>query len=48
MKFKVLEGKYVIYKFSIGSVLPKQIYSGDFYSITKTKDEISVVAAQND
>ena len=48
MKFKVLEGKYAIYKFPIGSVLPERITSSDFYSITKTKDEISVVAAQND
>lgn len=48
MNFKVLTGKYAIYKFAIGSVMPERICSGDFYSITKTIDEISVVARQSD
>jgi hypothetical protein len=48
MNFEVLEANYAIYRFGNGSVLPDWIYSSGFYSITKTKDEISVVAAQND
>lgn len=48
MNFEVLESNYAIYRFGNESVLPDWIYSSDFYSITKTKDEISVVAAQND
>jgi hypothetical protein len=48
MNFEVLESNYTIYRFGNESVLPDWIYSSDFYSITKTKDEISVVAAQND
>ena len=48
MNFEVLENNYTIYRFGNESVLPDWIYSSDFYSITKTKDEISVVAAQND
>lgn len=48
MNFKVLSGKYAIYRFAIGSVLPEWIYSSDFYSVTKTTDEISVVARQSD
>ena len=48
MNFKVLIGKYAIYKFAFGSVLPERICSGDFYSITKTMDEISVIARQSD
>ena len=48
MNFKVLAGKYAIYKFAIGSVLPERTCSGDFYSITKTIDELSVVARQGD
>jgi uncharacterized protein len=47
MKLKVLKDKYAIYKFPVGSVLPERIYTSDFYSITKTKDEISVVARQS-
>jgi uncharacterized protein len=48
MNFKVLTGKYAIYKFAIGSVLPERICSDDFYSVTRTMDEISVVARQSD
>ena len=44
----VLAEKYAIYKFRIDTVLPEWIYSSDFYSITRTKDEISVVANQTD
>jgi hypothetical protein len=48
MNFYVLESNYAIYRFGNGHSLPEWIYSSCFYSITKTKDEISVVAAQND
>jgi len=48
MNFNVLSGNYAIYKFAIGSVVPERICSGDFYSITRTIDEISVVACQSD
>jgi uncharacterized protein len=48
MKFIVLKGKYSIYKFKNGSALPGWIYSSDFYSVTKTKDELSVIAVQSD
>jgi hypothetical protein len=48
MNFEVLESNYAIYRFGTGSELPQWVYSSGFYSITKTKDEISVVAVQND
>jgi hypothetical protein len=48
MNFIVLKGKYSIYKFKNGSVLPDWIYSSDFYSVTRTKDELSVVAFQTE
>jgi hypothetical protein len=44
----VLKKKYSVYRFKNESVLPAWIYSSDFYSVTKTKDELSVVAAHND
>jgi hypothetical protein len=47
MNFEVLENNYTIYRFGNASMLPDWIYSSGFYSITKTKDEISVVATQN-
>lgn len=46
MNFVVLEKKYAIYKFNHEACLPDWVYSSDFYSITRTKDELSVVAVQ--
>lgn len=48
MKFTVLPEKYSIYKFRNESSIPEWIFSADFYSVTRTKDEISVVAIQKD
>ncbi len=48
LNFTVSAKKYSICKFNVGSVLPDLIYLSDFYSITKTNDEISVVAEQTD
>jgi hypothetical protein len=48
LKFRVLEESYSIYKFKRESVLPDWIYSSDFYSITRTEDELSVIALQTE
>ncbi len=48
MNLTVLKEKYSIYKFRNDNTLPEWIYLSDFYSITKTKDELSVVTVQND
>ena len=48
MNLKILSDKYSIYKFRSESALPAWIYSSEFYSITKTRDEVSVVAIQTD
>ena len=48
MNLRILNDKYSIYKFKSESALPAWIYSSEFYSITKTRDEISVVAIQTD
>jgi hypothetical protein len=48
MNLKILDAKYSIYKFKIESSLPAWIYSSEFYSITKTSDEVSVVTTQTD
>jgi hypothetical protein len=45
---KVLQKKFSILKFQPDSVLPDWIYLSDFYSITKTQEELSVVTAQPD
>ena len=48
MNLILLNNKYSIYKFKNESVLPEWIYLSDFYSVTRTKEEISVVAPQTD
>jgi len=48
MHLILLNNKYSIYKFKNECVLPSWIYSSDFYSITRTRDEISVVASETD
>jgi hypothetical protein len=46
MTLSVLENTYSIYRFEVNSDLPQWIYHSEFYSVTRTKDEISVVAIQ--
>jgi uncharacterized protein len=48
MKLTILENNYSIYKFIKETDLPEWIYTSEFYSVTKTMDELSVVAVQND
>ena len=48
LNISVLPGNYSIYKFQEESDIPDWIYSSKFYSITRTEDEISVVANQVD
>lgn len=48
LNISVLPGDYSIYRFQAESVIPDWIYKSNFYSITKTDDEISVVANQVD
>ena len=48
MNLIILKKRYSIYKFKSDCVLPGWVYLSDFYSITKTKDELSVIAIQTD
>ena len=42
-RLKILNGQFSIYRLSIESLIPPQIYESEFYSIVKTDDEISIV-----
>jgi hypothetical protein len=48
LKFIVLRDTYAICKFDSTSKIPIWIKDLDFYSMTKTKDEVSVVCRQTD
>jgi hypothetical protein len=43
MNLIVLANNYSIYRFNKDDILPEWVYASDFYSITRTKDELSVV-----
>ena len=43
MNLKILSGKYQIVKLNLTNKLPKNIFNQEFYSITQTADEISIV-----
>ncbi len=43
LKLSVLEGLFSIHRFSADCEIPEQIYDSKFYSISKTRDELSIV-----
>jgi hypothetical protein len=44
MVLELLDKEYSIYKFNVKKQIDTNIFNNDFISITKTKDEISIVA----
>jgi len=46
LNFEILNHFYAIYRFDTNAQLPDWIYQSEFYSVTKTNDEISVVTSQ--
>jgi hypothetical protein len=44
----ILKDIYAIYRFDRNSEVPEWIESSDFYSFTRTRDEISIVCKQSD
>jgi len=46
LNFEILDSLYAIYRFDTNAQLPDWIYQSEFYSVTKTRDEISVVTSQ--
>jgi len=47
MTLELLKDQYSVYKFVPEYIISENILSDEFYSITKTKDELSVVAKTN-
>jgi uncharacterized protein len=43
LKLKVLESEFTIHRFSAKSPIPNAVYQCDFFTISKTDDEISIV-----
>jgi hypothetical protein len=47
LKMRLLEGFYGVCRLGVVEPIPQWAYQGDFFSITKTQDELSVVCLQN-
>lgn len=47
MELTILKNTYSVYRFTKGEKLPSWIYKSDFYSVTGTSHELSVVAIEN-
>ena len=43
LKLSVLEGLYTIHRFPSDHDIPEQVYESEFYSISKSEDELSIV-----
>jgi hypothetical protein len=47
LNLSILEGLFTIHRFPPNNEIPKQVYKGQFYSISKTNEEISVVCSSS-
>ena len=47
LNLKILDGSFSIHRLSPKNEIPIQIYQGQFFSITKTDEEISVVCSSS-
>ena len=48
LDFTVLKGDYSIYRFNIDSAIPTWVYESDYYSVTRTQMELSIVCKTHD
>lgn len=44
LDFTLLKGEYSIYRFRRDSPIPEWIFDSDFYSVTRTSDELSIIS----
>lgn len=47
MNLNILDGLFAIHRLPNNADCPKDILSGDFFSISKTEDELSIVCDEN-
>lgn len=47
MKLKILDNKLKVVKLSPNEAVPETVYKQDFYSITKTDEELSIVVDED-
>ena len=47
LKLKVLEGEFTIHRLPVKSKIPSRVYESDFFTVSKTDDELSIVCDSN-
>jgi hypothetical protein len=47
LKLSILEGLFSIHRLLPNNEIPKQVYKGQFYSICKTDEELSIVCSSS-
>lgn len=47
MQLKILDNKLKVAKLKVGDKIPEVVFNQDFYSITKTDEELSIVLDEN-
>jgi len=48
LDFTLLKGDYSIYQLKNDSTIPDMVYDSQFYSVTRTKDELSIICKNVD
>ena len=48
LDFTLLKSEYSIYRFKRDSPVPNWVYDSDLYSVTRTKDELSIICRKID
>ena len=47
LKLNILQGSYTIHRFSPNYEIPDQVYESEFYSISRSTEELSVVCSSS-
>ena len=47
LTMKLLKGKFAVCRLNNNELIPKWVENSDFFSITKTSDELSIVCSQD-
>lgn len=46
LKMKLLKGKYMVCRLDKDDIIPEWVKNSEFYSITRTSDELSIVCSE--
>jgi hypothetical protein len=47
VKLSVLEGPYTVHRFSANQGIPEEVHRSEFYSVSRSEEELSIVCASS-